>query len=53
MKKQDFKKNFPDVCVYELEFPQILSRKALPKWSNFLIPAYWPTKMTAARPRSL
>lgn len=29
MRKQDFKKNFPDVCVYELEFPQILSRKAI------------------------
>lgn len=29
MKKQDFKKTFPDVYVYELEFPQILSRKAI------------------------
>lgn len=29
MKKQDFKKSYPDVCVQELEFPQILSRKAI------------------------
>lgn len=29
MEKKDFKKKFPDVCVQELEFPQVLSRKAI------------------------
>ena len=29
MKKQDFKKKFPDLDVRKLEFPQVLSRKAI------------------------
>lgn len=29
MKKQDFKKKFPDVCVQEITFEQILSRAAI------------------------
>lgn len=29
MEKKDFKKKFPDVCVQELEFPKVLSRKAI------------------------
>lgn len=29
MKKQDFKKNYPDVCVQEVEFQYTLSRKAI------------------------
>lgn len=27
MKKQDFKKNFPDVCVQEITFDKIISRR--------------------------
>ena len=34
MKKQDFKKNYPDVCVQEVEFQYTLSRKAIEEKQN-------------------